>query len=165
MSGETTNTLSPHSQYPQASEWLTKLMRNAQAPAAIREDVERLKLYINAYLGVPARLPDLFSRTPPPNSIAHRIMTMPALTSDHVESACPTCGQKAIVDASQEKCPLCTKRMVVRHNRTNGQAFLGCTGYPTCRGTINISNLLLRKSEEAKRARQLSDEGLRRIEL
>jgi ssDNA-binding Zn-finger/Zn-ribbon topoisomerase 1 len=56
--------------------------------------------------------------------------------------------------------------MVVRHNRLNGQAFLGCTGYPSCRGTRNLSNLLLQRAREAiARATVAGGEELRRIEL
>lgn len=36
----------------------------------------------------------------------------------------------------EQKCPLCTADMKVRHGRYG--AFLGCTKYPDCRGIINI---------------------------
>lgn len=35
-----------------------------------------------------------------------------------------------------QKCPICSKEMKVRHGRFG--AFLGCTGYPECKGTVNI---------------------------
>jgi DNA topoisomerase-1 len=35
-----------------------------------------------------------------------------------------------------QKCPLCQKDMKLRHGRFG--AFLGCTGYPACKGIINI---------------------------
>lgn len=35
-----------------------------------------------------------------------------------------------------QKCPLCQKPMKVRHGRFG--AFLGCTGYPDCKGIVNI---------------------------
>ena len=35
-----------------------------------------------------------------------------------------------------QKCPLCSAEMVVRHGRFG--AFLGCTKYPDCRGIVNI---------------------------
>lgn len=153
MNGVIMNSPSPYELYPPAAEWLTKLLRTAQAPVALREDAERLKLHLFAYLGSQTR--------PGPSHFAANNL----LSSDHVRSSCPTCGQMTVVDASKEKCPICAKVMVVRRNRTNGQAFLGCSGYPVCRGTINLSVLLLRKAEEERRAQQLNDEGLRRIDL
>lgn len=35
-----------------------------------------------------------------------------------------------------QKCPICSKDMKVRHGRFG--AFLGCTGYPDCKGIVNI---------------------------
>jgi restriction system protein len=35
-------------------------------------------------------------------------------------------------------CPKCAAEMVERTNRTSGQLFWGCTGYPRCRGTVAI---------------------------
>jgi DNA topoisomerase-1 len=42
----------------------------------------------------------------------------------------------------EQACPICQKEMVVRHGRFG--AFLGCSTYPDCRGTVNIP----RKGEE-----------------
>lgn len=36
----------------------------------------------------------------------------------------------------EQKCPLCQKDMKLRHGRFG--AFLGCTGYPECKGIVNI---------------------------
>ncbi len=36
----------------------------------------------------------------------------------------------------EQNCPLCQKKMILRHGRYG--AFLGCTGYPDCKGIINI---------------------------
>lgn len=36
----------------------------------------------------------------------------------------------------EQKCPICGKDMKVRHGRFG--AFLGCTGYPDCKGIVNI---------------------------
>jgi predicted RNA-binding Zn-ribbon protein involved in translation (DUF1610 family) len=33
------------------------------------------------------------------------------------------------------RCPVCGGEMVVRHNRTTGEAFLSCKEFPECRGT------------------------------
>jgi restriction system protein len=35
-------------------------------------------------------------------------------------------------------CPKCAAEMVERTNRSSGQLFWGCTGYPRCRGTVAI---------------------------
>jgi restriction system protein len=35
-------------------------------------------------------------------------------------------------------CPKCAGEMVERSNRSSGQLFWGCTGYPRCRGTVSI---------------------------
>ena len=32
-----------------------------------------------------------------------------------------------------ESCPLCDSRLVLRHNRTSGDAFVGCTAFPGCK--------------------------------
>lgn len=37
--------------------------------------------------------------------------------------------------AAPEGCPRCGKAMVRRNNRSTSSAFLGCSGYPACRGT------------------------------
>lgn len=34
-------------------------------------------------------------------------------------------------------CPLCAGKLVVKHNRINGQSFLGCSNYPNCEFTKN----------------------------
>jgi restriction system protein len=35
-------------------------------------------------------------------------------------------------------CPKCAGEMVERSNRSSGQLFWGCTGYPRCRGAVSI---------------------------
>ena len=32
-------------------------------------------------------------------------------------------------------CPTCGDKLVLRHNRTTGEAFFGCSRYPLCKGT------------------------------
>ncbi|SCA64389.1 DNA topoisomerase 1 [Chlamydiales bacterium SCGC AB-751-O23] len=39
----------------------------------------------------------------------------------------------------EQKCPLCTKEMAVKHGRFG--AFLGCSTYPDCKGIVNIPKL------------------------
>lgn len=164
MNGEITNAPLPLNQYPQASEWLTKLLQNSLPPIAIREEVEQLKLHIQAYLGLQQMRSPLLQTEywfrPKEQTVRAVLPSVRQLSC-----ACPTCGQKTIVDASKEKCPICTKQMVVRHNRTNGQAFLGCSAFPTCRGTKALSVLLLQKAAELQRVNRLSEEELRRIEI
>lgn len=35
-------------------------------------------------------------------------------------------------------CPECGRSMVKRYNRSNGEAFLGCSAYPSCKGTRQL---------------------------
>lgn len=35
-------------------------------------------------------------------------------------------------------CPLCGKRMVLRHNKQSGEPFFGCSDYPRCRDTRDV---------------------------
>lgn len=37
-------------------------------------------------------------------------------------------------------CPRCGKPMRERHNRRTGKPFLGCSGFPECRGTREIES-------------------------
>ena len=97
MNGETMPALSPHEQYPGAVDWLIKLIQNSSPPSALREDFDKLRLYLIAYLGAPPSIEDLFRQ--------------PVLSDHHAKSTCPTCGQEAIVDASNEECPVCTGSM------------------------------------------------------
>ena len=39
---------------------------------------------------------------------------------------------------ASEACPKCGKEMVRRQVRTTGKPFLGCSGYPACRGTRSL---------------------------
>jgi len=46
------------------------------------------------------------------------------------------------VTSSEPTCPSCGRPMVLRHARRGsnaGNGFWGCSGYPNCRGTRNIS--------------------------
>lgn len=38
------------------------------------------------------------------------------------------------------ECPKCGNKMARRHNRKTGEAFLGCTSYPSCRATLPLPN-------------------------
>lgn len=37
------------------------------------------------------------------------------------------------------KCPRCNAQMVCRENHKTGEIFLGCSNYPECTGTRNLS--------------------------
>jgi restriction system protein len=41
----------------------------------------------------------------------------------------------APADSAAPVCPHCQATMVLRHNKTSGEAFWGCSAYPVCRGT------------------------------
>jgi len=158
-----------YEQYPQAVEWILKLLRNSTPPSQLAAEVDPIKEQIRGYLGAQVGLNSLFSQPPATTPQHSGIWNRPTAAESsvrHTTTSCPTCGQQARIDASSEKCGVCQKPMVVRHNRLNGQAFLGCTGYPSCRGTRNLSNLLLQRAREAiARATVAGGEELRRIEL
>lgn len=136
MNGTSPTERSPHEQYPEAAEWLARTLRGLDAPFAVRESANELKAMLVAYLRVPNhRLQTLADQ---PAAAARRTTT--------VGTTCPTCGQPARVIANNETCPLCNRPMVIRNNRTTGQAFLGCSGYPACRGTYNLRELMLRRA-------------------
>jgi restriction system protein len=46
----------------------------------------------------------------------------------------PQVGEPRSLDAST--CPRCGSSMVVRKNRSSGEEFLGCSGFPACRQTL-----------------------------
>lgn len=141
MSGELFTGPTPHERNAEATEWLLRALRGLTGPSQIREAVEELKLSIVMFLGVPdGRLQALMRHASSPR---HQLQPP---RNDSADVNCPTCGHATQILASSEKCPVCTRPMVMRRNRTNGQAFLGCSGYPTCRGTINLQSLLLRRA-------------------
>lgn len=37
------------------------------------------------------------------------------------------------------RCPVCGARLVARVNRRTSETFLGCTRYPECRGSRNLT--------------------------
>ena len=41
----------------------------------------------------------------------------------------------ASVDAAGVSCPVCGSRMVLRHRKSDGGAFFGCSRFPACKGT------------------------------
>ena len=42
-----------------------------------------------------------------------------------------------------DDCPECDKELIKRRNRTTGEYFAGCRGYPHCRYTRNIAPVYL----------------------
>jgi restriction system protein len=47
----------------------------------------------------------------------------------------PPAGPATVAADVARACPKCSQPMVQRTNRTNGDRFWGCSGYPKCRGT------------------------------
>ena len=45
--------------------------------------------------------------------------------------------QSVVGQEDVPKCPRCGSSMVLRHRRSDGAAFYGCSQYPNCRGTVN----------------------------
>jgi len=39
------------------------------------------------------------------------------------------------IEESNEVCPLCGGKLVVRRNKSNGEPFMGCKNYPECKFT------------------------------
>ena len=60
------------------------------------------------------------------------------------EHRCPTCNQMVQIKVDlNRKCPQCNKQVVIRKNRTSGNDFIGCSGYPNCRWTMSVRRYLL----------------------
>lgn len=144
MSGELFTEPTPHERNAEAAEWLLRALRGLTGPTQIRDAVEELKLSIVMFLGVPDNRLQALMRLRTPSRRETLSASIPRDTAIGVN--CPTCGHETQILATDEKCPICAKPMVMRRNRTNGQAFLGCSGFPSCRGTINLQNLLLRRA-------------------
>ena len=164
MNGDLFTGPTPHERNAEATEWLLRALRGLAGPAQIRDAVEELKLSLVMFLGVPdGRLQALMRPRPP-----QRTTPQPNIPRNgSIGVNCPTCGHETQIVATDEKCPICTRPMVMRRNRTNGQAFLGCSGYPSCRGTINLQNLLLRRASTPQNTGGLGgvDEPMRLIEI
>lgn len=129
MSGDLFTGPTPHEQNPEATEWLLRALRGLQGPAPIRDAVEELKVNLVLFMAVPdGRLRALMR---PRNSQATAAAAV----------AVPAPARPAPINLP---CPICQGAMVVRRNRTNGQEFYGCSGYPNCRGTRNIAGVASR---------------------
>ena len=59
--------------------------------------------------------------------------TQPATSSESVPSPRST---KNAAESFIPPCPRCGAQMVERHNRRSGIAFMGCSRFPACRGTV-----------------------------
>lgn len=55
-----------------------------------------------------------------------------------VEVATPAAVTNQISESNAQSCPTCGADMVERKNKSNGQRFWGCTGFPRCHGTRPI---------------------------
>lgn len=60
-----------------------------------------------------------------------------------------------------QNCPTCGGDMVVRHNRTTGEPFLGCTAYPQCRGTRTVEGVQSGRPRGAKKGKKRRRPGKR----
>lgn len=70
-------------------------------------------------------------------------MSKQRLYSDDRYAARPYDGRDedafdAVSASSSETCPKCQRSMRVQANRLTGEAFLGCTGFPDCKGTRKV---------------------------
>jgi len=45
-----------------------------------------------------------------------------------------------VVDSMPPNCPECGRPMTLRHRRSDGHPFYGCTGYPTCKGVVDAND-------------------------
>ena len=136
---------------PVAAGWVAALLRNSQAPRGLRDQVAIVKEILIAQLE---------------NTAPVSVQAMAAQAGHNCEADCPTCGQKTALDTSNERCPICSKKMRIRHNRMTKKPFLGCTGYPNCTGTIDVGRLI--QTRATTRRQQQTTGGhelLRHIDL
>lgn len=75
--------------------------------------------------------------------IVSKLMAIDAAISDesrslHVSNLMAVHDPTQMADACESgnlKCPKCGSKMVLRHRKSDGAEFYGCTNYPNCRGT------------------------------
>ncbi len=103
------------------------------------------------------------------SQVAHQSFQLPPLTEyrdTHAppkELLCPTCGQQTHIEISQEQCPVCKGAMKIKHNSKAGKPFLGCIQFPQCRGTVDMTKLLLDRAARVQTGVEFGE--TRRIEL
>jgi len=97
----------------------------------------------------------------PPYNIEVAPVVLPQLR-DSSEHKCPICSQPVQVNLSF-KCPSCANQLVIRKNRTNGNEFVGCSKFPTCKWTMNIKKFLIYSSGGP--VSSVDGEELRKIDI
>ena len=130
-----------------AKQWVAKLLRS-QPPARMAEEVLRLMGLLTSYLD--AVQPD--TQASAPRQGAYR-------------SPCPVCTQPVIIDVSRHSCCKCNRKMVVKVNSKNGNSFLGCPGFPTCRNAVSLAAALQNQLDEDARNAALLNQEHRRIDI
>ncbi len=70
------------------------------------------------------------------------------LMSDGLPGSKPAASDPAL-EKAHYKCPVCNSLMRLRHNRTDGTKFFGCTAFPSCRGVRDISGNNARPDQPA----------------
>ena len=88
-----------------------------------------------------AWLRKLITSANPPRAIADGYQQIREELLVYLGSAVPfrdLAPPRTVPAVEHPPCPVCTRAMVVRRNRAQGTFFLGCTGYPSCRGTRNL---------------------------
>ena len=56
----------------------------------------------------------------------------------HVDNLHEKHRPKSFADSSTPICPRCGAPMILRHRKSDGGAFYGCSKYPNCRGIVNV---------------------------
>ena len=155
-----------------------EIARGYHAMMARRREAEAEEVFVPITFPAPSSVPQLQSQvigagqpvaewtpaTPPPMAVDP--VAAGWVAGHNCEADCPTCGQKTALDTSNERCPICSKKMRIRHNRMTKKPFLGCTGYPNCTGTIDVGRLI--QTRATTRRQQQTTGGhelLRHIDL
>lgn len=61
-----------------------------------------------------------------------------SMRKSHVENLARRRKILPKVDTSEPVCPRCSAHMVLRHRKSDGGAFYGCSNFPRCYGIVNI---------------------------
>jgi DNA topoisomerase-3 len=90
------------------------------------------------------------SDTPPATSKSPADLTA-GLTGEDMFERRPASAQAPAANTGPQRCPRCSRPMVWRSRRSDGQGFWGCKGYPSCTTTLNaIGNSVPDKAPAAR---------------
>ena len=163
MNGNDTNRPALPHHDRDAVDWFRRAMDGHTPPARLAPGVNALKADIRTVLLAMLEAPTIR------DTILLRGVTEsqpePRMLASQAQHQCPTCGQNAVLDVSNERCPVCSKRMALRRNRTQGTYFLGCTGYPECRGTRDLRKIMLERAETRQHNDAIASGDHRQINL